>query len=186
MVRMVSIPLWVALAVCRDREFWRYPSSRFMAAWSLSIRLFRPACGRRSTAGSTAAGIARRPTAAGDPSRPRRASRPAPGLELSRQKIVRCREFPDLRVQVAHGLRVHLGRLARHPLLEDLGRACEQTLLPLVDQHRVHLEPRRKLGHRMLTLQSLQRHLRLKRGRVPLPLRHLIRLLLEDQDDLKS
>ena len=46
----------------------------------------------------------------------------------------------------------------------------------------VHLEPRRQLGHRLL---ALQRDPRPERSRVPLPPRHPIRLL-EDQDDLGS
>ena len=48
------------------------------------------------------------------------------------------------------------------------------------------LEGAGQLGHRLFALQRFKRHLRLERSRVLLPLRHLVRLLLEDQDDLRS
>ena len=110
----------------------------------------------------------------------------APVGPRSPGRIVGDGKLPDLRMQFAHRLRAHLRRLACRSTLEDARRPLEQRLLPLMDRRRMDLEPCGQPGHRPLATQRLQRHLRLERGRVPLPLCQLVRPLEEQKTSDRS
>ena len=53
------------------------------------------------------------------------------------------------------------GRLL-HPAVEDLGHACQQVLLLLLDLVRMHVELLGEFRHRLFSADGRQRHLRLK------------------------
>src|SRR6056297_434477 len=124
------------------------------------------------TARSTAVGTACRWTDPDWLARSSRASLSGPRLELSGQKIVGHSQLPDLGVQLLDLLLVNLGSFLA-TTFEHAGCAFQQCPLPGVDHRRMNPEPACQLGHRLLTLQRLKRHLRLELRRMLLPFRHL-------------
>src|SRR3954451_17633333 len=98
--------------------------------------------------------------------------------ELSCQKIQFHFLLADLLVKLAdQGLAVLLGLAG--PFLEDRRCPIGQLPFPLVDQRRMKSVLRGDLRHRLLSLQSLQRHFRLEsRSMIPAGLAHRRRSFL--------
>src|SRR5690606_23504610 len=112
---------------------------------------------RTTTERSTAGGIALRLTGSGGSSRSFRASLAGPGLELSGQESVSHSQLPDLCMQRPHRVLVDLGFLLP-AALEDVSRALQKSLLPLMDHRRMHAIFGGQFRHRALALQGFQRH----------------------------
>ena len=163
------------------RTLSRWTAGRCSASGRGARRPRPPADGGWATAGSTAAGTARRSPAAGGPDRSWPAPRPALGLALPRQRIVGDGERPDLRAKRLHRPGIDLGGRGRRPA----HRPCPTRLRawPSCAGASARDRPRtaRQVRPPSARPSAPSAQLRPERGRGPLPPRHLVRRLLEGQ-----
>jgi hypothetical protein len=96
---------------------------------------------------------------------------PPQGFSFRSKKELGRGQLPNLGVLLRHLLLVDLKSLAASAF-EHAGRAFKQGAFLLMDHRRMHSEPARQFGRRLLPLQGFQRDLRFELGRVLLAFRH--------------